>query len=124
MPATAANTAIADALADVTVAARDVMVERVELTRVGLHEDARQFAGALALGGLAVVAIAIAASTTAVALVVLLGGWIGVVPAAAIVGGLALAAAVGLTRMARSRLPGRSSFPAALPAAPDEKEKA
>ncbi len=118
----ASETAIADAIADVTVAARDVMVERLELAIVRVNDDVRRLAGVFALGGLAIVATAIAASMLAVALGTVLGARIGIAAAATLVGLTGVVAAVALARVARARLSRPPSTVAlALPAAGSER---
>jgi hypothetical protein len=100
--------ALAGAVADVALAARGVVVDRIELLRLQARNDARDLVSAMAVGGLALVSVSIAAASAAAAIVIGLSLWIGLTAAMTVVAVVALGAGGALAKLARARLPERT----------------
>ena len=101
------QTAIADAIADVTTAAQHIVDERLDLLRLQVRNDARRFLGAAVTTSAGIGAVVVAIGMGAGAVVWTLALWMPTGFALAIVSVVSLLAGVLLTKRARNRLPPR-----------------
>ena len=113
---------IAPALADVIAAAREVISDRVDLTRMMVRADARELMVVAAYGSAALVVLGTGTLSAAGALVWVLTLWL---PLGAALGAVAvLCTAVGLTmlRVARRHTPSDGTVTRVLPPAESHRE--
>lgn len=97
--------ALAEAVADVAAAARDVVLDRIDLIRLEARDDIRQLAIALVVAGVAVTALGLALLAGMGAMAWFLAAWLGPAGSLATCAILCLALGVGLGRVARAQLP-------------------
>lgn len=111
-------TAIANAIADVTAAAQQIVEDRIDLLRLQARNDVRVFLGAATMTAAGIGAVFVAVGAGAAAVVWTLALWIPTGLALAIVAVASLVAGVVLTNRSRKRIPAKladASTPAALP---------
>jgi hypothetical protein len=108
------QTAIADAIADVTTAAQRILDERLDLLRLQVRDDIRTLLGAAVVSVAGVGAVLIAVVTGAAAVVWTIALWLPLGAALGIVAGASLACGALLTWRARKQIPGRLYEPPAL----------
>ena len=99
--------ALADAVADVAHSAQRIVEERIELLRLEVRKDMRRILQASALGVSGVVALAVAVGMAAGSVTWTLALWMPFGAALGITAVLTAVVGLVLSRMARSRLPGR-----------------
>jgi hypothetical protein len=106
-PYQSAEPAIASAVADVAHSAQRIVEERIELLRLEVRKDMRRIIQASALGASGVVALAVAVGMAAGSVTWTLALWMPFGAALGITAIITAAVGIILSRMARSRLPGR-----------------
>jgi hypothetical protein len=109
------KTAIADAVADVALAAQRIVDERIDLLRLDLRTDMRTVLGAAVVSAAGIGAVVIAVGAGAAALVWTIALWLPLGAALAIVCIACLGFGVLMTRRARARIPTRLDDAPALP---------
>lgn len=106
---------IAPALADVIAAAREVISDRVDLTRMMVRADARELMVVAAYGSAAVVVLATGTLSAAGALVWVLTLWLPLGAALGAIAALCLATGLALLRVAGRRTPSDGTVTRVLP---------
>jgi hypothetical protein len=101
------QTAIADAIADVTTAAQHIVDERLDLLRLQVRNDARRFLGAAVATAAGIGSVVVGVAMAAGAVVWTLALWMPTGIALAVVSVVSLLAGVVLTKRARKRIPVR-----------------
>lgn len=116
--------ALAEAVADVAHSAQRIVEERIELLRLEVRKDMRRILQASALGVSGVVALAVAVGMAAGSITWTLAIWLPFGAALGITAVLTAVVGLILSRMARSRLPGRGGDAAEDSLAGSESRKA
>lgn len=115
---------IAPAVADVISAAREVITDRVDLTRMMVRSDVRELMVVAAYGSAAVAVLATGAMSAAGALVWVLALWLPLGASLGVVAVLCTAAGVSLLRVAAARQPSDTEVTRVLPGDEAPKQEA